>query len=461
MRSRYIQVLLTLVLFAGVVAGLSFGKQWLTIPAKNGKFMPPLNSRDHELLQFAANSKAERSICEITPTRGHQHLWFENPNDEDVEIGLDHTSCKCTGVGVRVLNNEEVNALRDWLPIAAGAQLGASAGGLLNLFGPALLAWSRTSTILDNDPRWVAMEMEAEPEPIRIPGKAKGLIRIDWEGKKTGPQRMSAAVWVQPIANQNQRVYKVLEIPLLFVSPIMATPLQADINLGPGDCQSLDFWCWSATRGGFKLAAHEESSNSCFRCTCWPLVGQELGALKAVKTGEVQPSILSGYHVVVTVTERPNTETRLDLGTFERKIILTSPEVEFTPGMHEYPLKVRGRVQGEVTVGTETDEDQIKLGIYPISRGTSKTVHLETSKPGLRLKRIEQTPPFLNVHLKETGTSFKGTRYLLTVTVPPDRGYLPEDSAIILETIEQEHRKVHIPVVGTASIPANGNQKRH
>jgi hypothetical protein len=41
----------------------------------------------------------------------------------------------------------------------------------------------------------------------------------------------------------------------------------------------------------------------------------------------------------------------------------------------------------------------------------------------------------------------------MTVTVPPNRGSLPEDSAIILETMDNPPRKVRIPVVGTASIP--------
>jgi hypothetical protein len=121
--------------------------------------------------------------------------------------------------------------------------------------------------------------------------------------------------------------------------------------------------------------------------------------------------------------------------------------------MPEHAVTVRGQVHGEVTVGLITDRDQVNLGIYPKTRGTTKEVPVDTLKPGLKLKLLDRNPPFLDVHLKETRSSLEGTHYKMTVTVPKNQSYLPEDSAIILETVDNPPRKVRIPVAGIATIP--------
>ena len=141
------------------------------------------------------------------------------------------------------------------------------------------------------------------------------------------------------------------------------------------------------------------------------------------------------------------------MGYFNRRIILTSPDLEFFPGNHEYTVTVQGRVQGEVSVGGPTEHSQVNLGIYTKTRGTTKEVPVETLKPGLKLKQIDHTPPFLAVQLKEERATLEGIRYRMTVTVPKNQSYLPEDSAINLETIDNPPRKIRIPVVGTATIP--------
>jgi len=46
---------------------------------------------------------------------------------------------------------------------------------------------------------------------------------------------------------------------------------------------------------------------------------------------------------------------------------------------------------------------------------------VETLKPGLKLKQIDHTPPFLAVQLKEEKATLEGIRYRMTVTVPKNQ----------------------------------------
>jgi hypothetical protein len=390
---------------------------------------------------------------EMTPTRGHQDLLFENTHDEEVEFGLDQTSCKCAGVNVTLITEKESDTIRRWLPLAAATQLAAGFDAPLAVPGPSLLCLSTTREIFGDGDRWQRLKRE-DAQPFHIPPKAQGLLRLEWEGRKAGPDNIKASLWSQLLNKTSSRIYTTMEMPLTFVAPIMVTPSEAKIELGPGDRKTASFWCWSATRAGFHLSAHEESSHPCFSCSCRPLVGSELELAQDSMKGEKgPPPILFGYRVVVSVAERLDSGTQLDLGHFNRKIVLNSPDVDFSPGIQEYTVSLQGQVQGEVRVGVSGDRDKVNLGIYAKTRGTTKEVPVETLRPSLKLKLIEQIPSFLAVQLKETRTSIEGTHYKMTVTVPKNQSYLPEDSAVILETIDMPPRKVRIPVVGVATIP--------
>jgi hypothetical protein len=275
---------------------------------------------------------------------------------------------------------------------------------------------------------------------------------LEWEGRKVGQERIAASVWVQPVG-QTQRWYTNLEMPLEFVTPITTMPVQATLDLGPGDRKTASFWCWSTTRAGFHLAAREETGSPCFSCECVPLVEKELETASQKIKGQKSHSILCGYRVVVSVAERLDNGPQLELGEYNRKIILTSDDSEFAPGSHELAVSVKGRVQGEVSIGVPADQSKVNLGIYPVTRGTNVLVPIETLKPGLKLKKVEQTPTYLDVELTQSGMSLEGVRYKMKVVVPPNRGSLPEDSTITLETIDNPPRKVRIPVVGKANIP--------
>jgi hypothetical protein len=456
MRSRSFQNVLLILVFGAILAGLTFARQWLASPpaAPISKRTDPNTAKSY--IRFGGVTLAGVNY-EMAPNRGHQDLLFENVSGEDLELGLDSTNCRrCTSVDLTLISEQELEKLRTWLPAASATQVGMGPNGPLTGAAPALLCLDGTRSIVDEGSRWQRMlEGEVASSALfKISAKGQGLLRLVWEGRKTGPERIKAGVWTQPVGKENLRVYTGVELPLVFVTPLMVSPSLATVDLGSGDRKEVSFWCWSATRAGFRLKAREESAHPCFSCACLPLVGEEYQlAMQAVKVGGNPPSVLCGYQIVVNVAERLDSGAQLDLGHFTRRIILTSPDIEFGEGMPEHAVTVRGQVHGEVTVGLITDRDQVNLGIYPKTRGTTKEVPVETLKPGLKLKLLDRNPPFLDVHLKETRSSLEGTHYKMTVTVPKNQSYLPEDSAIILETVDNPPRKVRIPVAGIATIP--------
>src|SRR5262249_41257922 len=202
----------------------------------------------------------------------------------------------------------------------------------------------------------------------------------------------------------------------VFVTPIVATPLQATLDLGPGDRKTANFYCWSATRAGFYLTARDESPNPCVTCKCIPLVGKEYEQAKQRFKGQTTATILFGYRVTVEVAERLDNGVQMELGEFNRRIILSS-DLDFSPGLHDSVVNVKGRVQGEVSVFGGNDFGRVNLGVYPVARGTNMVVNVETLKPGLKLKKVEHTPSYLDVDLAQASTMLGGIRYKMKVTV--------------------------------------------
>lgn len=454
MRTRGLQNVLLVVVFAAIVAGLTFARQWLAAPPSTTSQAAPVADQPTAPIRFGGTAVKGGFNCEMAPARGHVDLWFENIKDEPLELGLEQTSCKCAGVQVTLINEEESKKLRDWLPKAGVTQAGLGASGFLSAIGAAAFSLKQVGGIFFDDSRWIEMKrQDVDPTPFPLPGHSQGLIRLEWEGRKLGPERIGASVWVQPVGKSKMRWYTTLEMPLVFVTPLVTIPAQATVDLGPSDHKTASFWCWSATRAGFHLTAREETGNPCISCDCVPLEGKEYEMAVERFKGQKSPTILFGYRVVVNVSERLDSGPQLELGEFNHRIILTSEDLEFSPGVHDSAVSIRGRVQGEVSVGASAHQNKVNLGVYPVSRGTNVEVPVETLKPGLKLKKVEQTPRFLDVELRQSGAGLAGIHYKMKVTVPPNRGSLPEDSAIILETMDNPPRKVRIPVIGTASIP--------
>jgi hypothetical protein len=455
-RSRYQSVIVILV-FAMIVGGVTFVRQWLSPPAP-----APTNPRKPETpqphLTFLVPQETPEGQdwipsfeFEMRPARGHHDFWFRNENDEPVQTGVDWVSCsKCVSVEIRLLTDKESIKFREWLPKAAVAHLGGIPGGAFNLAGTAAATFQETRDFLADDDSWHYLKSgDAEVGTLTIPPKAIGLVRLIWESPKVGKEPVKAVLWTERPGQKEPRGHVALSMPVMFVAPIIVYPAKIQMELGPGERTKLDIWCWSDTNAGFQLEAREKESHPCFTCSCLPMSQSELREIGRKISGEPAPNTLCGYHVVVTVAERLPNGPQLDLGDFDREIILTSQDLEFLPGQNDFAISVKGKVRGDLAVGLLPGKDNVDLGIYQISRGTTKEIPLKSLRPGLQLKRLSQNPSFLEVNLEEVGKpGLEGKRWKLKVHVPPNRAPLPEDSVIVLETNDQPPRKVRIPVSG-------------
>src|SRR5438105_7343885 len=118
MRSRGVQNVLLVTVLGALIAGLTFARQWLATPTPPPPPKPTGTNMPSSFITFGGTTLAGLNQ-EMKPFRGHQDLWFDNTRDQDIELGLDQTSCKCAGVEVTLLTEKESDRLRNWLPVAA------------------------------------------------------------------------------------------------------------------------------------------------------------------------------------------------------------------------------------------------------------------------------------------------------------------------------------------------------
>jgi hypothetical protein len=459
--SRF-QTVIVILVFAGIVGGLTFVRQWLSppVPPPVPPKLPTSGDVQKTHLTFLVPEEGpdgkdwiDTFEFEIRPARGHHDFWFRNDNDEPVVTGIDYLSCsKCVTVDLRLLTEEQSQKYRQWLPKAAAAHLAGIPGGVCNLAGTVAATFQETDDFLKPSDSWHYLKAgEDEVQTLTIPAKTSGLVRLGWVGVKVGKERARADLWTELVGKNEPRGHVKLVMPMMFVAPLIVYPAREQVELGPGDHKTLNFYCWSDTNAGFHLQANEKDHHPCFTCSWAPLSRDELRDMGKTLRGQTLPTAIFGYRVLVTVSERAPNGQQLDLGDFSREIMLTSPDLDFTPGKNEFSIALKGKVQGDLTVGAAAEKDKVDLGIYQSSRGTVKEITLRSPRPDLQLKKISNHPSFLEVALKEADrVGLEGKRWKLTVKVPPNRAALPEDGIIILETNDQPPRKVRIPVTGLA-----------
>src|SRR6516162_3143069 len=102
--SRGFQNVLFVAVFAALVAGLTFARQWLSSPPPNTSVPVTEGSVVDAPLKFGGTTVSGGFNYEMSPARGYIDLWFENTKDEPLQLGLEQTSCKCAGVKVRLIS---------------------------------------------------------------------------------------------------------------------------------------------------------------------------------------------------------------------------------------------------------------------------------------------------------------------------------------------------------------------
>jgi hypothetical protein len=369
---------------------------------------------------------------------GHYDFDFENVNGESAAVGLDWKYCQCSSVYVCALDSvgwaryQQLKAKTD--PITRSRQ-SAEDG----------LPWKR----LD----------EKDPHGVVVPAGQHGVIRMFWEGVgRSEPKRenLTARIWVSPPGKYAERQVTPIGVFVAYVRPANFHPER--LNLGSVGSQNPSvsevLHCWSATRD-LKVAA--SSADPCFEVLAKKLEKQEdLRKLTdELRAQGIWTRVRSAYRIEVTVHEQ-KPGRQLELGTF-----LRTPALEvWGNGERLQGLSiptVRGRVQGDIKIGTFQDDGAITLRVKTnlLTRATGKI----WVKRGVKLEYEGFTPKGLNLEVdtknflkKVDADSLPGWDALeiqLAVPAGLEPGPLPEDSAILLR-IEGSTRRIRIPLIGSA-----------
>jgi hypothetical protein len=449
------QAVVLIVILIATVGGVAFVRNWIFTKGTGPDGPPPLPDRTIDFGKTVAERVTEFELH----GHGHYDFRFQNPEHQPVELGLNSKSCKCSQVEALVLTEEEEKKIGSLYAVAGAVQALETAAGLFHPLAPAAVFEQEVQRFLERSGRWQGLledgSKEGNPKVIQVPPKATGYVRLKWEAKQLGPERLAARVWVQAPGEPKTRGPETsLEVPVVIVPAIRVHPDKFDLpDLRMNQSHGSELVCFSSTRPAFKLVSvREESDNPCFVFHVTPLKGEELE--QAAKTLErITGNLACAYRVRVTVYERlPDGSRQLDLGPFQRRLILTTDQGEIPTLI----ATVNGTVRGDVTVhGTEQFQDRIALKTFSGSKGASATVAVETARPGMTLEVESFEPNYLNVELKpKDGPG--GTRWDLTVTVPPRRlqGKMPDGSSVILRTDNQ--RRVRIPIIGRATLALEG-----
>lgn len=349
---------------------------------------------------------------------GHHDFWFHNDRDVPVQLGLNWKNCHCSNVKVCLAPDKH----------KAPEEPERSQ-----------LSWKQLDT--------------ADTEGIEVPPGARGWVRLGWISDKLGLERLEAIVWTR----MNKEPGKVLlELPVNFVRAVQLLPAEfplGELSLGSGE-RTFDLICWSPTRHQFSLKP-EPASHRCI--TCGQPVELKDEERKALETQAGRP-VRCAYRVPVTVRERIDENTQLDLGPFREEVVLSVTE--------PVKLRVSSNVSGKVSDGAlkvPMLDGASRINLKSFSANEEKTleVFIESPRSDLELKLDEKTSDFLKASKVEVDSQ-AGTQktWKLTVKVPANSapGRFPNDlegfrdCAVYLQISRdnQPWRRIRIPVEGNA-----------
>lgn len=444
MKSQAQGVALIVVLVA-LVGGVTFVRQWMPSADDPTKPVTPDVTPASTLFTFLVT--APEGFFWEHGKKGHFDFWFENRNPKPQTLTLTQTSCVCTEAQIGFLDGVDWSTFQLTAPVPGACQTLVSPGRSLDL--TALAIWS----FLETKPQWTPMRSKPAV-PVTVPAApakdrpALGVVRFIWDGRKEGPQRLTAE-----LTDEAGGTYG-LEVRVNFVPPVFAYPkalrLPDDLQAGSQDKRTVEMVCWSSTRPWFSLGVKEKDDHPCFVCRARPLPASAVEKLVTERRKEAEgsegepPAVMSGYLVTVDVYEHRNGR-QLDFGPFRNTV-----DLQVDREAQTFTVPVTGQVRGDevnVVAGYE-----VNLHGFWADEGRSETVRLQ-SLPGLELKPEDRFPDYLDVSLKPSARKPADGRKLwdLTVSVPPNRpaGLLPADSAVVLK-VEGSGRRFRIPVLGNA-----------
>ena len=457
MKSR-VQTIILIVAVMAAMFGVTFIRQSVkTKDRTDGEMFPPaIEFRlSYPVTVLEGNPESELHVL------GHHDFWFQNSHEQPVEIGFEKKSCKCSKVEVLALESAAAQEMQQSLMTVASTLAFQAPAGALQLLDVAAVAGDFVTKFEGNHGGWQVLDQN---KMAIAPEHGAGFVRLSWEGRNIGSIRLTATVWAQAEGKPRTRGSDtVLEAPVNIVPALHLWPDKISLksDLGPNCEDTVVSYVWSSTRAGFTIAAREENNDPCFECSCTPVTGDDFRRVAEVLNERGTTAPLTMYRVTVRVRERIGGK-QMELGPFSRKVLLTSDQPDFPKNN----LIVDGTVRGDIRVGSLEAEDPAKKGerdrivlrTFPSTRGISVTIPIETNEQGSKLSVDSKNPSYLEVDLKPGAGADAGRRWDLTLTVPPNRatGRMPMDSAVILKMDSEPPRRIRIPVLGKATLSADG-----
>lgn len=456
----YGQLSLAVIILIGLVAGVTFIAQYQSGTGEAPKPPPVVDKSPVSQtvpVVTVVNPKVEWNPTWMSEVEqhmpGHYDYWLTNDSDTPIEIGLVKTSCKCSSVFGCILPPDQAKIYQQWLQLMAANTILHSSEGLLSGISRFTAEMIAAPSMLHAEPKWGELKADGK-DGIVFPPKHAGMLRLQWAARKDklGSEMIWAELWSQPREGEvrPRQVMKV-ELPVHFVSPLLVNPLGRNVeDLSAGEKRSMEFICWSPTRASFPLEVFDKDRHPCIKCEATPLSTQDLNKY----VGNVKSRMLSGYHVRVTVQERINETTQMDVGPMSRRIVFRS-----SADIEDAAAILTGTIKGEVTVGDEKGKGRASLGSFKSANGASVTVPIQAERYGLEIDTdpgsIRYEPDYLQKSLKATlkklsGGSDKRGRWALHLQVAPGAltGFLPDRSAVFLKIAGAQGRSIRIPVEG-------------
>jgi hypothetical protein len=381
------------VLFLAVVAGVAVIVQYLPNWVDRQGDVTPLQAMiKFEYVNYPADGDY---LPEFEPRQeGHHDFPLDNITKQDIEAGLDHSSCTCTEVAISAGDGSS------WITLKRPASAG---------------------------------EKQADADVVVIPAGGKAKVRLLWKTKER-ESTLKARLWFQPKGRQQDRQFQDLQASIRVVDALQFLPARLDLE----QKYKGEILCWTATRdlqaaGGWwrkRTSPVVEIGNAPpgYEFSIRPLTN-----LKAVakEIGEHKPTILSrpkaAFRIKVNVAEE---NAYLDQGHFEVAVPLLFQGNPYTKGP-----SVAGYVKSEVVI-LGSAIGKIDLKTFPSELGYAD-VFYTTVNPRSKMLTLVDWPTGVDVRLLAKTEDREKWRWILDIRVPPNTDHFPPTKDTIILRIQE------------------------
>lgn len=339
-------------------------------------------------------------LAEFEPgTEGHFDFPVENIAGQDLEAGLDHSSCTCTEVKFALL--------------APGTSAAPDTDKL---------KWTALKKTPDKGGEKI-IEVDAD-----FPSGSAGIVRLGWKGKtEFGKARLSARLWFQPKGMKQTRQYQALECSINTVPPVKFLPERMDIG-SFRDQATGTILCWSATRDltpgkDIEIDTRNIDPGFSFKIVPWD---KKLEDFQSVLDGNKILSRAKGVVKIEVKIVEKSQESYLDQGHFTSTLPLLLKGDKFAHG----PV-ISGYVHSEIRV-MDLIDNKIPIGTFQAANGIEKK-YVVLADPKVMMLTVVRSPKNIDVKLERTNEEGLG-RWRLAITVPPNTFSFPNASAITLRS---------------------------